>query len=468
MGEIILKTGSIPRVDIFSFVAAGKEFIVQNWLSEIILYLVYRMGGFPLLVFLNTLLLVAALLPVYYLCRKASERFWPSIFSAVLITVCMPCNLRPQVFSFILFSIYYWILEDYRFQRRDRLWLLPVLMIFWVNLHGAFVMGLVLAAVYLFSWFVPAAFDRLDDAKFDKNQFTRLTIILALCVLATLANPEVGRIYRYVWTVLRDPSSQQLVVEWQPPRIGSIQGVFLFYLPFLVGTITLILTRRRVNRVDLALYLLFSILGFSASRNSVYFLLVLAPIISRYIPMAAKTVADLSNPPQFVPIDQQQPHPIPARHYAFVNALLAFAAFALVGIHSPWIQSRFYGKSLIDPQTPVGAMNYIEHESLTGNILHPQIYGDYLIWRLWPKQRSFFDGRVHLFGEAFVRDYQRMLDDPCRQDLLEKYQIRYMLLSKEEDGRGNGVVQIARSSQLWMKVYEDSNSIMFERRSVIH
>ena len=85
MGEIILSSGSIPRTDIFSYTAAGKTFIVQNWLSEILLFLIYKLGHFPLLVFFNALLLAAALFPIYYLCRKSSSRFWPSIFSAILV-----------------------------------------------------------------------------------------------------------------------------------------------------------------------------------------------------------------------------------------------------------------------------------------------------------------------------------------------------------------------------------------------
>ena len=55
MGEIIATTGSIPRVDLFSFTAAGKPFVVQNWLAELIFYTTYKLGGFPLIIFLTAL-----------------------------------------------------------------------------------------------------------------------------------------------------------------------------------------------------------------------------------------------------------------------------------------------------------------------------------------------------------------------------------------------------------------------------
>src|SRR6266852_2976439 len=63
-GEIIVTTRSIPKTDLFSFTAAGKQFILQNWLVEVIYYATYRAGGLALVVFLNTALLVLALLPI--------------------------------------------------------------------------------------------------------------------------------------------------------------------------------------------------------------------------------------------------------------------------------------------------------------------------------------------------------------------------------------------------------------------
>src|ERR1051326_4348754 len=44
MGEIIATTHSIPKVDIFSFTAAGQPFVVQNWLAEVIFFWTYKIG----------------------------------------------------------------------------------------------------------------------------------------------------------------------------------------------------------------------------------------------------------------------------------------------------------------------------------------------------------------------------------------------------------------------------------------
>src|SRR5438093_10433766 len=62
VGEVIATTRSIPRIDLFSFTASGKLFVLQNWLGELLFYAMYLAGGFPLLVFFNAALTLAAFL----------------------------------------------------------------------------------------------------------------------------------------------------------------------------------------------------------------------------------------------------------------------------------------------------------------------------------------------------------------------------------------------------------------------
>jgi hypothetical protein len=107
MGEIIVTTHSIPRTDLFSFTAAGKPFIIQNWLSEVIYYKIYELGGFPLLVLLNTVLLAAALLPVYLLCREATSRTKLAVFAAFMAAFVFWQHAAP---GFFLSAVWHFLL----------------------------------------------------------------------------------------------------------------------------------------------------------------------------------------------------------------------------------------------------------------------------------------------------------------------------------------------------------------------
>ncbi len=443
MGEVIVSTHAIPRTDIFSFTAAGKPYIVQNWLAEVIYYGTYRLGGFPLLVFLNTVLLALALLPVYLLCLEATARKKVAVLAAFLASFVFFGNMRPQVFSFVLFAWFYWVLEGYRTGRRDRLWVLPLLMILWVNLHGAFVLGLGLVALFLAAEGARRFSGKGGDKVLSASQLLKLALMLAACGAATLVNPEGYRLYDYVRVVMTDQSSQQFVAEWQPPTVNSAQGFLTFYGLFFVAVAVLIYTRIRPDLTELALFLSFSVFGLVATRNTIWFGIVIPPVLARHI-----SVSGVEVPAQ------------PKRFNAFVAAL---AAVVLV-IVSPWVRPALYSTSLLERQTPVAAMDYINEKDLRGNIFHPQIFGDYLAWRLYPRQKSFFDGRVHLFGEAFVREYRNIFHDSHWEERLRPFDIRYLLLSKDPGQDDSArMIEKARKSKNWTVFFEDNVAVLFAR-----
>ena len=138
----------------------------------------------------------------------------------------------------------------------------------------------------------------------------------------------------------------------------------------------------------------------------------------------------------------------------------------IVVLVTPWVYPHLgnpaFGNTLWEKSTPVGAMDYIQQHQLQGNIFHPQVHGDYLIWRLWPDQRSFIDGRVHLFDDSVVRDYRLSFLDTHWAERLERYDIKYLLLSKDEP-ENRMIMETAGASQSWLMLYEDSVSVLFER-----
>ena len=218
MGSLIVAGGSIPRTDLFSYTSTGSLFIAQNWLAEVFYYGIFKLGGLPLLIILNAVLLTATLIFVLLLCRESTTRFRIASISALITCLALACNARPQVFSLFFFAFFYWILDGYRFKRRDALWILPPAMALWANTHGAFAVGLGLIAIYLGSesyrrWCNPTHPEVLST-----RRLWKLAFVFAACIVATFINPETYRIYQYLQTVLADQASQRLVMEWQPPR----------------------------------------------------------------------------------------------------------------------------------------------------------------------------------------------------------------------------------------------------------
>jgi hypothetical protein len=294
-----------------------------------------------------------------------------------------------------------------------------------------------------------------------KRRLKILGLIFILCCIATLVNPEFYGVYDYIQTVVRDPASQKFVTEWQPPAIDTGQGFVLFYLPFLLLTLVLILTNRKPSLTELMLYLGFGVFGLISLRNCIWFLLVSAPILAGHLANIDLSILRSGY------TEHAQAYGATARRrreLPFLNRAISVAMLLVLILQSPWMRVKLHNAPLQSPLTPVGVMNFMDRKELKGNIFHPQLYGDYLIWRLWPKKRSFFDGRVHLFGESFVESYFRILKDSAWEGLLERHNIRYLLLSKDKNERDQRrMIETARRSGRWKLLYEDDLSILFEK-----
>jgi hypothetical protein len=471
MGEVIATTKSIPRVDIFSFTATGQTFVAQNWLAEVIFYWTYKVGGLPLIVFFTSILSLTGFLLIYRLCLNATNKMRLCAFLGLLAALGNYSLSRPQAFSFALFAAFYFVLVHYRERRQDLLWCLPVLMALWVNLHGAFVLGLGLIVLYIAC---EGCRRLIDPSRTDALTFTeirKLFLVLLACGAATLMNPETYNVYDYVRTVVSDPASQKFVIEWQPPRINNFIGVLLFFAPLFVGLLAFIFARRKPDLTETALFFAFGILGLSAIRNVGWFAAVAYPILARYLPLV--DLSPLFPLRRFRGVDgllgwMERSDVAPAEGHNRLNILLVSVALLTLVVQSPWMRPALKKTSLTDAATPVGAVNFIEQHQLTGHIFHPQVFGDYLIWRLWPQQKSFIDGRVHLFSEDFCRQSLGLLSDSDWEKVLNRWDIQYMLLNKvSADSATMNAIASSRNSSRWTKLYEDDISILFEKNLAV-
>jgi hypothetical protein len=465
LGELIATTGSIPAVDLFSYTASGRPYFVHNWLAELIYYGTYSLGGLSLVVMFNTLVALGAFLPLYFLCVTATS-VRAAAALGVLAAVGIPGTIRPQVFSYLMFSVYYWALTRYRQRQRDVLWTLPLLMVLWVNLHGAFIMGLGLLAVFIGCEGLRRFVDRKSMSALTNSELRKLACVLALCVLATLVNPAGYNVYEYLRTVMADQASQQLVSEWQRPRINDPGGIVVFYLPLILTAAAFLFARSKPDLTELGVFAAFAVFGFMSLRNGPWFTIVAYPLFARYA--SGGNLPGLDRMRRFLngATSASPPRPAVRPSHRPMNLVLACAAGFVLVLQTPWIRPAVYHTSLVQEGTPVRAMDFIEEHQLAGNIFHPQMFGDYLIWRLWPEHKSFIDGRVHLFGLEFVNEYFSIYHDPDWERRLDKWNVRYLLLSTlpgQDDSLQ--LAQAARHSSRWRTLYEDDVAVLLERKA---
>ena len=151
-GEYILETLSIPKYDIFSFSTPSLEWINTEWLSDVIMALIHKAYGLTgVFIFFAFLTSFVFYLLFFKIIRQYNVNIVFTTLITLIITIISRTHLlaRPHIFSWIFILIWYYVLDSFWYKQKNYLCLLPPIMVLWVNLHGSFVLGFILIAIYL-------------------------------------------------------------------------------------------------------------------------------------------------------------------------------------------------------------------------------------------------------------------------------------------------------------------------------
>jgi hypothetical protein len=245
--------------------------------------------------------------------------------------------------------------------------------------------------------------------------------------------------------------------------------VLSFFAPLLLGLLALSCSRR-FSLTELALFLAFAVLGCTARRHGIWFALIVTPMLARHLAglHIPQRLRGLRHRRQARPQLRRSPQRAAAGRIPRALNWLILTCLLLVTVAlSPWVRPQLglqrLRPQLLDESTPIEAVDYIAEHRLVGHIFHPQAYGDYLIWRLWPQQRSFIDGRVHLFPASFLVEYLRVFQGEGWESRLARYDIQYLLLPKD-DQQASSVIEDAGASPNWTVLHEDDKAILFRKQ----
>ncbi|MFN8414427.1 MAG: hypothetical protein U0Z26_18755, partial [Anaerolineales bacterium] len=145
LGKDILTQGAVPLVDTMGYSRAGLPIFYQQWLSGIIFYLVYQWGGISLTYLLRGLLIGISYGMIWWMVRKVSG---PRLATILVIILGLSSSnnwvMRPQLFAYPLFLLCLWALYEWQNGNHRTLFLLPLSVFLWANIHGSFVLPFVL------------------------------------------------------------------------------------------------------------------------------------------------------------------------------------------------------------------------------------------------------------------------------------------------------------------------------------
>jgi tetratricopeptide (TPR) repeat protein len=476
-GRWVLQHHQIFSTDVFSYTAHGTPWIYPI-LSGILFYLTYLAGGYALLSWMGA---AACAGTVVLLLRR------DSIASLTLAIVAVPLianrtQPRAEMFSTLLFAAFLSLLwrhyrADHQHAGRSPLWLLPILMLGWVNLHLGFAAGLALCGAYICLELLELPFPEKRGPAL--SRLRRAWPWLALTGIATFANPWGPKIYialsRQVqaqslhtawvteWGNIRlSWTSLQQALDWRDP-----QSSFWWLLALALIGAGIAMWRRRPGAAVLLL-------------GSAYVTIQhvrLQALFACVVVVAGGAILQEAWPS----LSRRRVPKASQINWGGASLLLLAATLtSLAGIRS-WdlITNRYYLRSTqlslfgtgLSWWFPERAVDFIQREKLPANVFNGYSIGGYLTWRLSPEYPDYIDSRALPFGpQLFFRAYDlgtEPPDSPAWQQEADARGINTILVSL---ARYQGITLFPQlpafcRSQSWRPVYMDDVSAIFVRRT---
>ena len=441
-GQVILATHHWLTTDPYSFSVAGQHWIDAEWIGEVLLAAMYRLGGLRGLELLFLILGSAILIALYTLAaaRSGNSKAAFVATAAVFVLTTLSFNLRPQMLGYLFLVLTLIVLERFRQGKRRAVWALPILMLIWVNAHGSWIIGLGVIGVYLASGLVEFHLGDIEARRWSPSDRLRLAIVFVLCACATLITPYGAAVAKFPFVFAFSlPLNMANIIEWQPMPFGLLLGKL--FLVVLLGVIVFQVTYRFAWRLEeFGLFLFGTIMACLHVRFLLIFVSVFAPllatILARWVPRYER-----------------------AKDRYLLNAALMAAVLVIIIWYFP---SQADLRQNVGKTYPVAAVEYLNQHSVPGPMYNTYGFGGYLIWSRGPEHKVFMDGRGELYEPGGVlADYLEISNvKPGAFSMLQKYGFQSCLLNHDE-----ALATVLAAMPEWQKVYEDETSILFVRGS---
>lgn len=443
MGKYIVQHHRLPVPDPFGFATylrgpayPGEEVVrhfnlTHEWLAEVLFYLLYRVGGYGAVVLFRALVMMAACAAVGLIVWRRTGRFYLTVAAALApaSVLYLTATDRPQIFTVFFSAVFLLILDA-----RGPLWLLPPLALVWANCHGGFVIAWILVGAFC----ADALWQRFRGKP--RAEERRIWLASIATILISLANPN-G--WNAIATILYYRHSHMLsvIAEWRPTVLWPPGG---FVVLLAAGALALLWARRQARFTDLLLFALFGVAGIYAVRN-IIFIALLAPVtVATYLPWKTRRLA-------------------PAIEFALASLVFGIGVL-------PIAQGKSLRFEAVDATRPVGAADFLLAHHVSGRIYDHLEHGGYLMWRLWPQNQMFVDGRLlneTVYGDYRMLTYNISAGKPPLQ-ILDDYGIQAVVVTGFEYVVGGPhllMAALAAPGQTeWKLVYRDDVAAIFMRQ----
>jgi len=491
-GQYILANWEVPNEDPFAYttpVPLDRDMKIGlrgQWLGQVLLYSVYKIGGYPALGYIRGVLIVLPMLFLYIWLIRKKMKPWTAFIvvspSALMYSIQLFYSFeRPQAFTFLFSIVIIALLERIRSHLREEgrgfdfsYIVLPIVMLLWANIHAGFIIGGIIIMAYAISeiiWVLWLKF-RKKDVSF--KYLRSFLIVLIASILASFINPNghvmfyrysAGLIQRFFQSIAQiggggDSSWVESVVLEYKPLWYFYKNLDYKWLTFywiftgvlLLSMIVKYIKRRHIDIAELITVIMVSLFANLYARG----LMVSLSVLPFYM---GKTILELDLPK-------------PAwwgnvRRAAIAGVLAVSIGFSSLSyIRMPYALKPGITPMWITPWYPMKAVEFLMVTNIKPPMYNFYTWGGFLIWTLYPKYKVFIDGRA--LDEMVNRTADGILKTfPGWEEKLNAYNINFILIPLvfRESGHIIPLAPALARHDGWKLVFIKYNSAIFVRNT---
>jgi len=476
-GRYIVTGGHLPTIDPFSYTSTMEVnknifperemfFLTQYWLAQVIFYFIFNtFGAGGMVVTRSLLLLLIGLIACWRMLRDGVEPYIAFILSFLFFMVSLGAiGERPVLFSMLFTSVVIFLLDEFRQTKNKVLLLLIPVMLIWANMHGAYVLGVIIISAYMLAEAVNAGLRKSD---LEKNRRTFFFAITTLAILVTYLNPN-------GWAAF--PMSLHPKYEIFQKGIQEYESVFSLYrnkirslnFAFLslaaLFPIILVLRNRKFNLAHFIVLSGFLFMSLKAVRFNTFYAITAVMMLGSECNVLINSLLEKR-------ISAEKSNRL--KKVLVVVMVISSLFFLARGIR--------FGKPSFDvarrSTVPVRAVDFIEKNKLSGNMFNDYGYGGYISWRLYP-QKNFIDSRT--LNITVMNEYGWVIEAVEKVEgiktsneqtklweaILRHYRINYVFMPLVDVyGMVFPVVLELAERKEWVPVYLDKVNIIFIKDS---
>ena len=413
VGERFVEQGILPFQDFLSYTPTHPWYD-HEWGSGVLFYIVLKyLGNFGIVLLQAVLMFFTSFFVIKT--QKLQRHSYPVllIFMTIFLALFFKMNsslIRCQLFSFMFFGMFLYILEKHRKQGSKLIWLIPPLTVIWNNLHGGVVSGLGL----VFMYFIGSLFEKKDWKKY-------LSVLLVSIPLLII-NPYGYKYLNFLFSAAT--MHRKYITEWWNILSGNHLKNYFLPVFFVISGLALSFRKRK-----------FDITKTIVLAVTLYMGLMHIKLLSLSLIAAGALCGN-----DILRIFRGK---ILRRVEKSLCPVIILCAL-LIPLYSPAVPRADFSKF------PLKEVEFLKINNIKGNIVTPFAFGSYVSYKLYPGNLIYMDGR---YEEVYndkefltLRDYE--LAENNWQDIVNNYPTEILMPLKTVD-----IYKILKNDTGWVEIY---------------